>query len=190
MKLRNKKTGEIGNLAVYEATGGEIESLAVEPERDVSIFYDSLTKLTENWEDAPEEKKYGDRVPKAGDVYWIVLSGGEFMEFHWRDTNIDHRHFEAGDAFWTREEAEKELKRRKAYVILKEDTKGFEPDWKDPSKVKWSVFYNHDNKSLFLNDFYITQSEKIYFRTKKDAEASIEAHRQEWLDYLEVKEDE
>ena len=55
MKLRNKKTGEIGELQITEkhcavAVGNGTASCGIE-------IYSSLAKLNEEWEDVPEEPK-------------------------------------------------------------------------------------------------------------------------------------
>lgn len=148
-------------------------------------------ELLDEWFEKIEEKEYGGRVPRAGAVYWTILAHGEILEDTWYDLKRDGKRFESGSAFWTREEAEKESKRRKAYVILKEDTKGFVPDWKDSTQIKYYVVCPYDGFRILRVTFAFSNKHGIlYFKTKEDAEASIKNHHQQWLDYLGVEEEE
>lgn len=157
-------------------------------------------EILDEWFEKIEKKKYGGRVPKKGDKFWLVGLSGSLNEFEWGwgvyNVDVDEDKafgpvwFEAGNAFWTREEAEKERKRRKAYVILKEDTKGFVPDWENPYSEGCSVYYSRAGKHLDVFFSFCRQNGLIYFATRADAEASIKAHRQQWLDYLCVEEEE
>lgn len=176
MRLKIRKTGEI---------------ISDEEAKSRFAGYDSLAEFNEVYEDAPEEKKYGGRVPKEMDRYFVICSEGEITAARWNNHFIDKNRFAAGSAFWTREEAEKELARRKAYVILKEDTKGFKPDWEDSDKRKYYVEYDWRCAELTTNLAWALQDGTgLYFATREDARDSIKAHRQQWLDYLCVKEEE
>lgn len=60
MKLRNKKTGKIGILAM-NSNDGEIEIVVLEPDMPLcgnSIIgrYDTLSELNEDWEDYTAQK--------------------------------------------------------------------------------------------------------------------------------------
>lgn len=114
MKLRNKKTGKLGEpistsgnqimIREYSGCFGDMPY--------VDNFYDSLDKVNEEWEDYEEPKEY-----------WFIDSGGEVGEATYltdRDrTNL--RNF--GNYFETREEAQKALEKLKAWKRLKD--KGF-----------------------------------------------------------------
>lgn len=64
MKLRNKKTGEVGILIV-DGAYNFVTNLAVEnDERDRLGEYDSLAELNAEWEDMPEESKVIIKVEK------------------------------------------------------------------------------------------------------------------------------
>lgn len=133
------------------------------------------------------EKKYGGRVREEGDSCWYIDKKGDIIEDCWMPTELQLIIYKAGNMFWTREEAEKELKRRKAYVILKEDTNGFEPS-ADLHGICYNVYYSLCNHGLFIenHDAWLTRG-TLCFATYKDGKASIEAHYQEWLDYLGIE---
>ena len=122
MKLKNKKTGEIGYLIVgrssdhYIVTNDEWESCGE---------YNSLAELTEEWEDVPEEE------PKDN-FYWYIDGFGRthfsskiLDEIEGRPNNWMARKL-FGNYFETKEEAEKAVEKLKAWKRLKD--KGFKFD--------------------------------------------------------------
>jgi len=85
--------------------------------------------LTDWFEEIPGELKTVWDL-KYGDQYWFIYLYGMIGEGSWRENRKeDQRARSAGNVLLTREEAEHEVARRKAKVILERDTKGFKPDW-------------------------------------------------------------
>lgn len=104
MNLRNKKTGEVlkepwpaGRFVIN--TGSSIKT------------YDSLAKLNEDWEDYEEPK-----------TFWYIRCSGEVYEDE-SDASTEHgeKHREIGNYFETREEAEKAVKKLKAWKRLRDE---------------------------------------------------------------------
>lgn len=112
MKLRNKKTGEIGELSIWHrADNNEITGFAVIKENEkFPTDYKNLAELNEEWEDYEEPKEYwyiyADK-PQRADC-------GDILE---EDFKAIGNHFEA------KEEAEKAVEKLKAWKRLKD--KGF-----------------------------------------------------------------
>ena len=109
MKLRNKKTDEIGELQITEkhyavAVGNGTANCNVK-------VYCSLDKLNEEWEDYKEPKEY-----------WYIDINGEIMFDNVEDDTVKVMR-EIGNYFDTREEAEKAVEKLKAVKRLKD--KGF-----------------------------------------------------------------
>ena len=110
MRLRNKKTGEIGytGLAVDGLLPVTIEGRVA---GNAEQRYRTLAELNEDWEDYEEPKKYwyiyGDGVLSADD-------NNDFMACTMR---------EIGNYFETKKEAEKAVEKLKAWKRLKD--KGF-----------------------------------------------------------------
>ena len=107
MKLRNKKTGEIDNWCI---------------DKDVirtcsgSIVYNSLADLNEEWEDYEEPKEY-----------WYISSDSViYATDYGKYPDSDLLREEIGNYFETKEEAEKAVKKLKAWKRLKD--KGFRFD--------------------------------------------------------------
>lgn len=95
-----------------------------------------------------------------------------------------------GNYFETREEAEKYLEYLKAKAIIKQDTKGFKPNWYDTEQIKYSCSYQEDRFIGYgcvkpvIDSTKTTMLSLIYFKSKEDIEESLEKHPKEWKTYL------
>ena len=89
-----------------------------------------------------------------------------------------------GLLFRTREEAEKYLEYLKAKEVIKQDAKGFKPDWSDEEQPKHYGYCNAESKRLWRDVEYTEKRSTIYFRSIKDIEESLENHPEEWKTYL------
>ena len=114
MKLRNKKTGEIGNLVLNINPNRESYSVLSTENGDavcgnlVIADYNSLTKLNEEWEDYEEKG-------------WYITENGEVREN--RSIGIveeESEYREIGNYFEAKEEAEKAVEKLKAWKRLKD----------------------------------------------------------------------
>jgi hypothetical protein len=111
MKLRNKKTGEIGYLIVGR---GSDHYVVANNEWNSCGKYDSLAELNAEWEDYEEPEKY----------FWIDVDGYVTSN----DTSFKDVAFETfrqnlksiGNYFVSKEEAEKSVEKLKALKRLKD----------------------------------------------------------------------
>lgn len=161
-----------------------------EPISKVCAFSaDTLKKfpniLKEWFEEIPERPKTVWDLEDGDDIW--VINEGRIFEGVWGCADYSPER-DAGDVFLIREDAEKELARRKAKVILERDTKGFRPNWQDATQAKWAVYYDHEYSKLFSLSDFDTQSDEIYFASKMEAKESMAKHRKEWLTVLGVEE--
>ena len=99
MKLKNKKTGEIKEFALFD--GNELQGGA------------TLESLTKEWEDAPEEPK----------EHWCINEFGtpEMAGRFNRENIYDKSRKLIGNDFETKEEAEKAVEKLKAWKQLKDN---------------------------------------------------------------------
>ena len=88
-----------------------------------------------------------------------------------------------GLLFYIQEEAEKYLEYLKAKEVIKQDTKGFKPNWKN-CENKYYGYWNSGKDSLGYLVSYITKYSDICFKTEEDIEESFEKHPEEWKTYL------
>ena len=142
MKLRNKKTGEIGEL--YFQPDKEYHfTVATEDPADMMIFK-TIAELNEEWEDY--------EAPKT---HWYIYGAEPFEvdECDWDKEFIEELK-SIGNYFDTREEAEKAVEKLKAWKRLKD--KGFvitdwnfTPDMKHTKgnfvKIKAEIPYIQEN---------------------------------------------
>lgn len=92
------------------------------------------------------------------------------------------------------EEVGDEYKRWRDYMValqtIKDDAKGFVPDWKDSEQGRYAVEYNYDNSTLKVDRWWRPNyGIPVFFATEEDANESIEKHRKEWLIVLGIKEE-
>lgn len=108
MKLKNKKTGEIGNFCY-----GYTNELCVSWQKDDGFWgkqeYNSLAELNEEWEDYKEPEDFY-IVEQRGTVGSRFRTGGEY----------EKKFKSIGNYFETKEEAEKAVEKLKAMAKLKE----------------------------------------------------------------------
>lgn len=149
--------------------------------------------LTDWFEEIPETPKTVWDLKEGDGCFYFATDGGIFSD-QWEGAGLDHSRRDIGNIFITREEAEKELARRRVKVILERDTKGFKPNWQSGEYDKYEVAYDYsdggyDGISLFVNDCrYCCSHNDLWFATEEDAQYSIEKHEKEWKIYLGVEE--
>lgn len=89
-----------------------------------------------------------------------------------------------GLLFKTKEEIDKFIAYLKAKAIIKQDTKGFKPNWNNEGEKKFFGSWNFQRKEVYWNYEYINKYVEIYFKTNEDIEESFEKHPKEWKTYL------
>ena len=88
-----------------------------------------------------------------------------------------------GLLFETREEAEKYLEYLKAKAIIKQDAKGFKPDWND-DETKYSGYWGYFYEKFNSTSTCLVKDTTIYFKSEEDIKESFEKHPNEWKTYL------
>lgn len=133
------------------------------------------------WFEEVDKKKFG--------IDAVLAKVIEVSEELYTDSEIDNLN-KLGAWFDTKEEAEKYLEYRKAKTIIKQDTKGFKPDWWDKKQIKYSGSYQDDPFTgygcvkLAIKESSTTMESLVYFKSKKDIEESFKKHPEEWRKYL------
>lgn len=111
MKLKNKKTGEMGIINYFDN-----QSIVIYPidenwnaKGDKKYVYHSLAELNEEWEDYEEPKPWW-----YIDITLVVKQGELFLNNHVEQFKT------VGNYFETKEEAEKAVEKLKAWKRLKD----------------------------------------------------------------------
>lgn len=112
MKLKNKKTGEIGELSVWRrADNDELTGFAVIKENEeFPTDYKNLAELNAEWEDYEEPKEW----------YYIDISGVVKQGKDNVPTHLIEGMGQIGNYFETEEEAEKAVEKLKAWKRMKD----------------------------------------------------------------------
>lgn len=173
--------GESGHLFAKCADGGQ----------DIIAYRnETLAKfpsiLKEWFEEIPEEPETVDDL-KAGDKCYIAVTQkyGLYIIPATFCEELDHLR-SVGGCFLTLDDGLKALKKARAEVILRRDTKGFKPTFRHQGTC---VYYDHERNRLDYSDCIYADG-TIRFANHSDVRASIKAHPNEWLAYLGVEEEE
>lgn len=127
-----------------------------------------------------EAKASADEWPKNGDIHWYVDASGCISWAGFNSESIsDAAALATGNIYRTKEEAEREVERRKLLTQLRKMAKaswgGGNADWSWSGQYKWELFYVHRDKEWSAIDLGQSQTQgAIYFATGRDAEAAIE----------------
>ena len=182
------RTGEQIYNELYNDDDGRPTGYRLTPNGDISGENPLLHSPASDWlKEIPEDYKRW--RAGFGDRYWFISNGylgvTEIRESGW---DIDNARHDIGNYFKTEKEANKAVNWLKAFAVLRDDAKGFKPDWEDSNQDKWYVLYNHSKKELTTSLIWTQQGEALYFATQEDADASIKNHEHEWLTYFGVEE--
>ena len=97
---------------------------------------------------------------------------------------------ELGVLFDTWLEADRKLAYLKAKAIVKQDTKGFKPNWNDTKQIKYSCSYDEDRFTGYgcvkpvIEKTSTKMGALIYFKSEEDIKESLKKHPEEWRKYL------
>lgn len=89
-----------------------------------------------------------------------------------------------GLLFKTVEKTKKYLKYLKAKEIIKQDAKGFKPDWQNADEERYCGKWDFDDEIPHISILNIFKAPQIYFKSKKDIQESFKKHPEEWKTYL------
>lgn len=89
-----------------------------------------------------------------------------------------------GNYFETEEEAKKYLEYLKAKIIIKQDAKGFNPNWEDKDENRFMGCWDFKRKKARFDYGDAFKTPEIYFKSREDISESFEKHPEEWKTYL------
>lgn len=155
------------------------EAIVLAPEnwdqRRQSIYIDEIENLDEWFEEVGEPEW----------VYYINEFGGDVNSVRVADIPGVRANLKStGNYFKTREEAEKYLAYLKAKAIIKQDAKGFKPEWNSDWQSKFSGYWDCNKNEAVVTWTISSKSSEIYFSSREDVEESFKKHPDEWKTYL------
>ena len=130
----------------------------------------------DEWFEEVEEPKW---------IYYIDAFGGNVSRTMLDIISDSKKNMEAvGNCFETREEAEKYLEYLKAKEVIKQDTKGFNPNWEDKDEDRFMGCWDFKRKRARFDYGDAFKTPEIYFESREDISESFEKHPEEWKTYL------
>jgi hypothetical protein len=121
--------------------------------------------------------------------YWFVGSTGDICFSWWYQDGIDTARFEMGNAFKTKEEAEKELDRRILLTKFRQFRDKCNGDWKPTiNEKKYYIFFNFEEQKFKIDWFCQIGIFELFgtFKNEADAERAVELFGDEiirlWVD--------
>lgn len=153
------------------------------------------------------ELEYGTTVlfPEDYENYKHKLSSDEFWDFdEWfeevkeyftintallfvvrvnRESTIENLK-SVGLLFKTEEKTKKYLAYLKAKEVIKQDAKGFKPDWGKSSEIKYCGEWNFKYNKPTIRSATFIKSTTLFFGYIEDIKESFKKHPDEWKTYL------
>ena len=129
-------------------------------------------------------------IKDSEEYFYITTDGAVYFAIKGRDEELENDRKSIGNYFETEEEAKKYMEYLKAKAVIKQDTKGFKPNWYDTEQIKYSCSYQEDRFTGYgcvkpvVDSTKTTMSSLMYFKSKEDIEESLKKHPKEWKTYL------
>lgn len=155
------------------------------------------TADVEEWlkEIEPEYKRW-----RAGEgkIYFYIEGHGMVSSDREFSHSMDGMYYKLGNYFQTEKEAETVANYLKALATVRDDAKGFTPDWsKSDEQSRWFVSFTHKSLPPRLTPIYDYNLDYQfygifglpYFKTEEDARESIEKHQKEWETIFGIKDE-
>lgn len=149
--------------------------------QDVDNFDEWFEEIKEPTDSIHWKPKIGDRC--------FILENANIRPTNYTGMLRDYSAWSTGRVFRTEEECEKALDRELAEVRLRR-TSRFKPDFKN-GKGGWMVYYDHGCETLAVCELdYYDDGEIVRYKTRAEAEKSIDENREDWKIYFGIKEEE
>ncbi len=116
---------------------------------------------------------------KDKNKYWYILSSGEIDDDYWSNSYGESCISNFGNAFNTREEAQKEADRilmhRKLAAYAKIKNGAWEPDWSNDFQSKYCISYDNEDNEFNIDMGLCHQIiNQVYFKEREHAQDAIE----------------
>ena len=121
---------------------------------------------------------------EEGFEYFYITSDRFVDGVETKDEYLEHRRKTFGIYFKTRDVAGDCLAYLKARAIIKQDAKGFKPNFTNIKERKYYGFWDFESGKQNWAFLHITKEPNIYFKSLDDILDSFEAHPEEWKTYL------
>lgn len=133
-------------------------------------YEERIAKIERELDELKEVEIVDDEFPRLGEQYWFVDTHGYVAYAHWGDSTIDNYRKDFLRIFKTEKECERYLEIQKAF---KEESKNFEPNWKDGNQDKYYLYYDHAQNSVEIGRNSWWEQVVLYFESREVLEELI-----------------
>ena len=127
-------------------------------------YEERIAKLEKELKELKEAEIEDDEFPRLGEQYCFVDTDGYVVYAHWGDNTIDNYRKDFLRIFKTKKECERYLEIQKAF---KDESKNFEPNWKDGNQDKYYLYYDHDENSVEISWTTWCGQAILYFESRE-----------------------
>ena len=133
-------------------------------------YKERIAKLEKELKELKEVEIEDDEFPRYNENYWFVNSNGYIDGTQWCNTEIDNYRKDFLRIFRSGEECERYFEIQKAF---KEESKKFEPNWKDANQSKYYLFYNRIDNRIKVGYVSTIQIKSLFFESREVLEELI-----------------
>ena len=133
-------------------------------------YKERIAKLEKELKELKEVKIEDDEFPRLAEQYWFVDTDGYVVYAYWGDSTIDNYRKDFLRIFKTKKECKRYLEIQKAF---KEESKKFEPNWKDGNSHKYYLFYDRSDNNIEIGYILTIQFKSLYFESREILEELI-----------------
>lgn len=154
-------------------------------EDGILTFYHQNRTIDIYKTDIENFEEWFEEVRAFGEYYYVIDVGhvGYLEDGSYRPNDTLGR-VKIGNIFETREKAEEYLAYLKAKEIIKQDTKGFKPNWRDKDEDRFMGCWDFKRKRALFDYGDAFKTPEIYFKSREDISESFKKHPDEWKTYL------
>ena len=127
-------------------------------------YEERIAKIEKELDELKEVEIVDDEFPRLGEQYWFVDTDGYVVYAYWGDSTIDNYRKDFLRIFKTKKECKRYLEIQKAF---KEESKKFEPNWKDGNQTKYCLYYDYDENSLKISGWSTRRQAILYFESRE-----------------------
>ena len=133
-------------------------------------YEERIAKLEKELDELKEVEIEDDEFPRLGERYWFVDSVGNVFGDCWYDSMADNYRKDFLRIFKTKEECFRYLEIQEAF---KEESKNFEPNWKDYNQNKYHLGYDYGKDIISIYWSAWCKREVLYFESEEVLEELI-----------------
>lgn len=133
-------------------------------------YEERIAKLEKELDELKKVEIEDDEFPRYNENYWFVNSNGDIDGTQWCNTEIDNYRKDFLRIFRSGEECERYLEIQKAF---KDESKKFEPNWKDINQSKYCLYYDNCKNSVVIHLVITVRHKTLYFESREVLEELI-----------------